>query len=102
MAIHVGQFGFPIRVRFKKGPRQVLDISAFETVQLLLTSPGGTTSTKTLSVTDATQGEAEYEPDSASILSAAGQWRAQGKLTDGSDAVWYSDVVNFKVESNLT
>lgn len=79
-----------------------VDISAATDIKIRLKPPSGATIEKTAEfVTDGSDGLIRYVTTQTSDLSAAGQWYAQGKITFSSSAIYYSEVLGFKVRANI-
>lgn len=98
--IHVADIGTQFIVTIKDEDSAVVNISSATTKQLTFSRPNGTSLvvSGTL-VTDGTDGKMKYTTVSGD-LSVAGIYRLQGYVVI-SGLQLYSDIVSFKVFSNL-
>ncbi len=82
------------------GTSTVLDISSASSLQLILKSPSGVSSTKNAVLdSDGTDGKMKYT-SVAGDLNEIGTWRIQAKVEIGG-GVFRSDIDTFKVYENL-
>lgn len=83
------------------GTATALDVSSTTVRQLILSSPDGTSSTKSAILnTDGTDGKIKYTTVDGD-LSQVGTWRIQVRVVFGSSGDWKSDISTFKVLENL-
>ena len=82
------------------GTSTVLDISGASSLEIILKSPSGVSSTKTASLnTDGTDGKMKYTTEDGD-LNEVGTWRIQAKAAFGS-SIFRSNIKTFKVYENL-
>jgi len=102
--IHVNDYGTTLKVLVKdidsNGNSAAEDVSAATTLNIILKKPDGTKLTKTASFSsDGTDGYIQYVTEEGDI-DTVGDWELQAYIVEPSGA-WYTDIVNFKVYSNL-
>lgn len=97
--IHVGDYGFPIRLRCTEDGAAA-DISAFTTLQYLFSGPADTVTTVTASFNaDGADGVLTYTV-AQNLFTAAGDWQVQAKLSRTGQVV-HSEILHFNVERVL-
>lgn len=88
------------RMRILDQDRQVLDISAATTLEMIFVDPASAKTTQTATLTtDGTDGRMEWRA-TANFLSTAGAWKRQGHIVIGG-LDYYTDIKSFDVASNL-
>ena len=101
--VHYNDIGTVILVTIKdcvSGTATALDVSAASTLELILQSPSGLSSTKNASFnTDGSDGKIKYTSVDGDF-NEVGTWRIQAKVVLG-DGTFRSDVGTFKVYENL-
>lgn len=101
--IHEGDIGVVFTGTVKDGG-SVVDLSNFETVEMIFNPPNGAASTKTASAPTPTNGKVVYTTVSGDI-NVPGRWAVQVKVTnasgDSSPQTFYSEKFFFDVGSKL-
>ena len=101
--VHYNDIGTDIIVTVNdcvSGTATALDVSSASTLELILKSPSGTSSTKIASLnTDGTDGKIKYTSVDGDF-NEVGAWRIQAKIII-SGGTFRSDVGSFKVYENL-
>jgi hypothetical protein len=101
--VHYNDIGTDIIVTVNdcvSGTATALDVSGASTLELILKSPSGTSSTKTAGLnTDGTDGKIKYTSVDGDF-NEVGTWRIQARIVLGA-GTFRSDVGSFKVYENL-
>lgn len=97
--VHVGDYGFDIQLTITQDGTAE-DISLYTTLQIIFEDPAGNETTKVATfVTDGTNGQIKTTVDS-SLLTIAGLWHLQAKVSISGTAQISSDRIPFYVLEN--
>jgi hypothetical protein len=100
--LQVGNIGSKLRATCYDQAQAVVDISAATSMVLYLKNPSGKLKAFTASLdTNGTDGRLQYTTTAATDLNEHGKWKAQGKITIGTQVIW-SNIVYLPVDENLT
>jgi hypothetical protein len=100
MVVQEKSDGLKIQIKVTDG-NQAVNLSSYETVNVVLHRPDDTTVTEAMQVVDKSAGLVEYTT-SASDLSDSGLYQIQAELIDtGQNKNLYTEVQSFQVEENL-
>ncbi len=100
--IHEGDIGTQFIVQVVDAlTEDAIDLTAYDTLEILFQKPDGTVVTQTATLYDATNGKIKYTTVDGN-LTPSGQWQLQGHVAhSGNSTDHKTEVIEFKVYANL-